>query len=138
MSVASVISDLQTRHAAITGITTASTTMPASLNTASLPIVLVFPGEARHNPRRLSDTESYRTYLVRCYVAPVAQGQGIDESWQDVITLLDRFVTSYAQSHAVGTSARIGHPYSDSGHIVSEFAGIAYHAFEFALPIREL
>lgn len=138
MSTSAVISALQTRHAALSGVTSAPTALPASLKSVELPCALVFLGDGTHSFKRMGDTNVDRTYIVRCYVSPVAQGQGPDDGYQAVISLIDVFTASYDGDRNVGTTARIGVPYRDSGHMIQAFSGVDYHTFEFMLPIREL
>lgn len=135
MSLSSVISAMQTRHGNLSGVASAPTAMPASLSTAQLPCALVFPGEGRHTARRVGERQRVRNLIVRVYVGPIAQGAGIDEGFQDVLTLLDTFCASYEQNTVIDSTAKVWGEFSDTGHIVSEFAGVAYHAFELSLQV---
>ena len=95
MDVSAVIIKLQGLHAAITGITTAPTAMPGALNTADLPCVLVYPGEAKHEKAWDTGKREDRTFLVLVYVKPIGQGQGVDEGFQECLPFFERFSDVY-------------------------------------------
>lgn len=138
MSVSSVISALQAQHATLTGITSAPTRIPASLNTALLPIVITLPASGTWAHAAIGLNRQDRSYKVRLYVAPVAQGEGVDEGYQDTITLIQTLGASYVDWPTwVGTSFEQLREISDSGHIVMSYAGTAFHGCEFTLSIAE-
>ncbi|NIV36803.1 MAG: hypothetical protein GWN58_47420, partial [Anaerolineae bacterium] len=72
MSITSVVTAVQGVNAGITGIRTAPTSIPGKLNTADMPMALVFVGPGA--PTRVSDFSSHRrTFYVRVYVKPVSR-----------------------------------------------------------------
>lgn len=97
-SIASVVTALQTVNAAITGITTAPTVYPPSLNTAQLPAAIVWPAEADDMLEGLGYNVEQRTYRITVYALPIEQGKGIDQGLQAATTLLERFITAYLSS----------------------------------------
>lgn len=136
---AQIITALQTRHAAITGVTNAPTVMPASLNAADLPLVLVFPAASI-----VQDLEPHtfihnrgRSYVVRVYVKPLAQGRGIDEGFQDALTLLPLFDEGYRASNVLSGLTATLSSYSDTGIQPQTFGEVSYHGFAFTLQISE-
>lgn len=141
MAISTVIAALQVRHAALTGVTSAPTAMPASLASSMLPIVLVLPGEATWSTTRIGGPAlQERVMLVRCYVAPVAQGQGVDQGYTAAVALLETFGDSYRTDFSAGTGYQMLRPFTDTGHVIMAWGneGQAYHGFEFKLTVREL
>ncbi len=138
MSVSSVITALQVKHASLTGITTASTTVHASLNTADLPRIITLPGAATWNHAAMAFPRSERIYIVRCYVSPIAQGEGIDEGYQDTVTMIQTMGDAYKvwQDWHGANFEQIA-TVTDGGHVVLEYAGIMYHGVEFQLTLVE-
>jgi GNAT superfamily N-acetyltransferase len=150
VSLDTVIAALQARNAAIIGITTAPTALssyPASLNTADMPIALVWPKAADSRQNSLGDLRrSDRLYEVYVYVAPTAQGAGIAENLATGSLLLQRFVDAYANaadSDLIGGSpqatikASEESPIRDSGLTRLEYAGVEYHGFRLQVGIYE-
>ncbi len=138
MAVSTVIAALQARHALLMGVTSAPTAMPASLASSMLPIAVVIPGEAEWTKKTMGrPAVQTRTYHVRVYVAPVAQGQGLDEGFSAATALLETFGDSYAATQAMGTGYRLEFPFADSGHQIMQWGEAAYHGFEFRLRVAE-
>lgn len=122
MSAVTVASALQTINATITGITSAPTTMPGALNPADLPMVLVQPGPAVHTDVSMRHLRTDRTWYGWVYVKKVGSGLGVDEGYQDAITLLSRFYTEYiTQEHTSNAAWDCLHYVADRG-VRSDFA----------------
>ena len=145
MSISTVIDAVQTIHGNITGITSAPTALPGALNTSELPFVFTWPGPAEWNKYSSTTANHIRTYIVRVYVWPVAQGEGVDEGYQDCLPLLQAFGEEYlsditlggAVEH-IGTGTALEPPTcSDTGVTVLDYAGIDYHGFEFTFMAKE-
>lgn len=145
MSIATVISDIQTVNATITGVTSAPTAMPGKLNTADLPCALAFvgPGEAT----RISDFSlHHRTFYVRCYVQPVVLDIKPNAGYAESYALLQLFVEKYLSDITLG-SATVQHmgrgarwdppTLQDSGVVVMNYAGTDYHGFEITFSVKE-
>lgn len=144
MTIASVITAIQGVNAGIAGVASAPTTIPGRLNTASLPMALVFVGPGA--PERVSDFSlHFRTFYVRFYVKPVAQDVKPDEGYREAYTLLQEVLEEYlsditfgnAVQHA-GRGARYDPPtFEDNGIQVLEYAGVYYHGFEIVVTTKE-
>jgi len=149
MSLSNTKAAIQTLNAAITGITTAPTVYPGALNTADLPCALIFTGEGEWQHTTIGGSARHnRTYRIRVYVTPIAQGKGIDEAMQLVDTLLWRFGITYydkdnqqiaddPQTVLKATDEGI----TDSGYVQMEYpapGGILYHGFEMLVDAWEI
>lgn len=136
---------LQTLHGTITGVTSAPTTYPASLSTAQLPIVLVWPGRGEWRQDTFGYSRSQiREYIVRCFFLPIPQGSP-DKPPAGAETLLQRFGETYldpakAVLDAGGYQVTIlggEGDIRDSGLGIIKYAGVDYHAFEFRIRASE-
>ena len=145
MTISATITAYQTLHAAITGVTSAPTAMPMSLNTSDLPLAFTWPGptiEQRGWTPYGGWYEHRRFYIVRCYVKPIAQGTGFDDGYQTALTLLQRFGTAYmGDANLSGAVMSIGPQIYDSG-VRGDFQWVAgsdvyYHGFEFRIETVE-
>lgn len=144
MSIATVITAIQGVNAGIAGVVSAPTTIPGALRTSDLPEALVFVGPGE--PERVSDFSLHsRTFYVRFYVKPVAQGTKPDDGYSEAYGLLQSVVEEYlsditfggAVEHA-GRGARYDPPsFEDSGIVQLEYAGTAYHGFEIVVTTKE-
>jgi len=144
MTIASVVTAIQAVNAGIAGIRSAPTTIPGDLHTAILPCALVFigPGE----PERVSDFSlHFRTFYVRFYVKPVAQGRKPDEGYREAYTLLQTVLETYlsditlggAVQH-IGRGARYDPPtFEDTGIVEMMYGETAYHGFEIVVTTKE-
>ena len=145
MTIAATVAAYQTIHAAITGIKSAPTSMPQSLNSSDLPFAFTWPGptieQGGWNPSAGWYTHR-RFYIVRCYVKPIAQGAGFDDGYQAAITLLQRFGDAYmGNQNLTGAVAHIGPQIYDTG-VRGDFQWVAgsdvfYHGFEFRIETVE-
>jgi len=116
MSAVTVASALQTINATITGITSAPTAMPGALNPADLPMVVVYPGPAEHSDASMRHLRTDRTWYGWVYVKKVGSGLGVDEGYQDALTLLSRFYTEYiTQEHTANAAWDCLHFVRDEG-----------------------
>ena len=102
MSVSTTITGIQAVNAAITGVSSAPTTMPASLKTASLPLAITIPGPAEWQNNSDGWGFQFRTYMVRVYVKPIAQDIPADGGFQDAVTLIQRFGDKYMEDTTMG------------------------------------
>jgi len=145
MTVAATVTALQTLHATITGVSSAPTVMPASLNNAELPVCLTFPGEGgwKHNSMDGAMLQQRRRYVVKVYVAPIPLGQGLDEGYQLSLPMLQAFGEKYMGVTTLsGAIAHLGTLESgllatDLGVGIIPFAGIDYHGFTYFVDIIE-
>ena len=102
MSVAATVTGIQTVNAAITGVTSAPTAMPGSLNTADLPLAITIPGPAEWQNNSAGWGFQFRTYFVRVYVKPISQDVVADGGFQDAMTLIQRFGDKYMEDVTFG------------------------------------
>jgi hypothetical protein len=138
MSISTVIAALQSKHRGITGIASAPTAMPASINTAAMPIVLCWPGPATWDGISFDASQQTRTYIVRVYVQPVGQGQGVDEGYQDILPLLQAFGAAYMADPYLSNTVFVIDSVSDAGlDGTLMFAGVEYRGFEFRINVVE-
>ena len=146
MTIAAQITAIQTVNAGITGITSAPTTIPGSLNTADLPMMLVFVGPGRPEKDSGSLAIHFRDYYIRCYVKPVSQDIKPDAGYSLAYTLLQRVIDEYlsditfggAIAH-MGTGSRYSPPTMEDGGIQAmEYAGTLYHGFEILITTKEI
>jgi hypothetical protein len=127
---------LQTGHVEIEGVITAPVMMPASIDNADMPMVLVFPSVAVHQEPRIGGPGSERDYDVRVYVGPVASGLGVDERYQESVTLLQAFIEYYYQHKRVLSSVIMPN-WTDSGIYPLNFGGVEWQGFELNITIKE-
>jgi hypothetical protein len=144
MTIAATITALQTLHLTLTtsGVKTAPTTMPSNLNTATMPIVLVWPGEADWRAQAVGLKRQQREYIVRCFVAPVAQDlAGPVNHYATCNTLLEAFGRAYLADVSLGNKVDSIATIVDSGVSGGTFdltwAGVSYWGFVFRLGIVE-
>lgn len=137
MSISSIVAALQAKHALISGVTSAPATYPASLNAVGLPCALTFPGPAVWDEQTVGHMEQKRTFIVRVYVAPIAQGLGVDQGYQACLTLLESFGQAYQSDRSLGGAVEDVFKVEDDGVQVYPFAGADFHGFEFRLSIIE-
>ena len=103
MTVLATVAALQTMHLAVSGVASAPTAMPSNPDQVRFPAVLVWPGEAEWQLQAIDLKRQERTYIVRCYVQPVAQGvAGPDQGYQAGVALLDDFGRAYLGDPTLG------------------------------------
>ena len=144
MTIATTIAAIQAVNAGIAGVKRAPTTIPGSLQTAELPMALVFVGPGQ--PERVSDFSlHFRTFYVRFYVKPVARGIKPDEGYRQAYGLLQTVIETYlsditlggAVQH-IGRGARYDPPtLEDSGVVEMMYGETAYHGFEIVIVTKE-
>ena len=142
MSVSAIVTALQAVHAAISGVKTASGTMPDNLATAELPLVAVWPAEAEWGYAAMDQQRQARTYIVRVFVRPVAQDlPGPDPGYNDCVALLQAFGEAYKAHSHIAAKADIMWPVRDSGisggSIELTWGNTTYWGFVFRVQIEE-
>jgi len=95
MSVQTTVAAIQAINVAITGMKRAPTTMPSNISTADLPMALVWPGDAEWSLQAMGLKRQQRVYIVRVFVAPVAQDRPVDGGYQKCLPLLEAFGQAY-------------------------------------------
>ena len=102
MTVATTVAGIQTVNATISGVTSAPTTMPASLTTASLPFAWTIPGPCEWQNNSANWGYQFRTYLIRFYVLPNAQGIPADQGYQAAESLIEAVGRAYMADTTFG------------------------------------
>ena len=97
MSTSTIQARLQAINATITGVESAPTEMPGSINKSDLPLALSYPEEADHRTRSVKTTGPVRHWVIRVYVRPIGTGVVVDEGFSEVYPLLDALRTEYAK-----------------------------------------
>lgn len=136
MTIATTVAALQALHATVTGITSAPTVMPASINTADLPMVLTIPGAGTWTRRAFDQAQQERVYLVRVFVGPTGQGT-VDEAFDAALPILQAMGVVYLAWTL--TDVVYDMDFTDSGldgRLL--FGGQEYRGFEFRLTVREV
>lgn len=127
MTVSAIIDALQKLHRTIEGVKLAPAKYPGSINSADLPLVIVWPGRAttKFVTTKGIVIRSERMYSVRVYVEAVGQND-YDTPARDGITLLQRFLERYMRESEIAQ----GYPkileVSDSGLTAGGEAGLVY------------
>jgi len=98
MTIQTTVTAMQAIHKGIAGVATAPTVYPPSLASASLPLVITWPGPGEAMLAGKAFNTSQRIYRVTCYCMPSQQGRGIDEGWQLAQELLKLFQAAYLDS----------------------------------------
>jgi len=138
MSVAATYAKLCSVVAASSGIVTCSTSLPMALNDAGLPWAVILPGAAEWNEHASGLKRQIRTYTIRVYVKPVAQGLGYDEGFTACLGPLNALGNTILGNVSLdNTVDEIRQPIPDTGIMVLAFNGIDYHGFEYRLQITE-
>ena len=142
MTIAATITALQTVHAGIAGINAAPTAFPSNLNTATMPIALVWPGEADWRAQAVGLRRQQREYIVRVYVSPIAQDKaGPENAYALCNSMLQAFGRAYLDDPTLGGVVDNISTILDSGVSGGTFdltwAGVSYWGFVFRLGIVE-
>lgn len=137
-SLQDIIAAIQDVNVTIAGVKAAPTVMPAALNTADLPCALVFVGDFVGTQQAIGMSRCNETFIVRVYVRPIAQGQGVDQGYQEMLELLQAFIDKYhEQQQTGGMFGGLAEQVRDfSGNAAPlMFAGTLYHGFEIRLEV---
>jgi len=132
MTILATKAALQALHLTISGVRSAPTVMPLSLNTADLPCVLVFAGESTWNELGNQVEEQQREYICKVFVNTVVDGNP-----DAVIPFLALFGLIYYNNITLSGTVNYIERIRDSGQVVLEWAGVQYHGTEFRLRASE-
>lgn len=142
---------LQTKHAAVSGVRKAPTSMKdyprGEVNPSDMPYVVTIPGEGSWRQESLNALNRQdRNFRVMVIVAPVGQGYGT-EFIESVSTLIQAFGDMYltrqtqllqASPSQITLKASIDAPILDSGYDEElVFNDTAYRGFEFTVGVYE-
>jgi hypothetical protein len=141
MSVQTTISALQTKHATITGMKSAPTAMPSVLNTADLPMALVWPADAEWSLQAMGLRRQDRLYIVRVFVAPVAQDRPVDGGYQRCLPLIEAFGQAYQADTTLGGAVDHINDCRDmgisGGGYELTWGGMPYWGFVYRVQVTE-
>ena len=146
MSVAATVAGIQTINAAITGVTSAPTTLPASINTAMLPCAITMPGPCEWANQSAGWGYQFRTYVVTFYVLPIAQGIPADQGYQAAEALIQSVGDKYMEDTTFGgvvNTVRLdyGQPPITDGGVRGDLQygteGESYWGFVFQIVTKE-
>ena len=140
MTIAATYAKLYALAAATSGITTATTGIPAQLTDDMLPCVVTIVGPAEWNEHASGLYRQVRTYEQRCFVQPIAQGVTLDDGYAACLAPLYNLGRTYIQDVTLGgTVDNLGDrgDFTDSGVQVLNWAGTDYHGFTLVLRITE-
>lgn len=138
MTIATTIAALQALHATVTGVTSAPTTTPASINTADLPMVITIPGACTWKQEYAGGHVTEREYIVRLFVSPVGQDT-VDEAFDAAVPIIQAIGEAYQDDPTLTAAVtHIDNNFTDTGldgQLL--FAGQAYRGCEFRVTITE-
>lgn len=95
MAQTDILEALQTINAAVTGVVQAPTEFPGQLNSSDLPMALSYPERAEYEVYAREGSQETRTWFVRVYIQPIAQGRSVDEGFGKTVVFVDRFRAEY-------------------------------------------
>lgn len=140
MTIAGICTALQTRHALISGVTSAPTAYPASIEASDCPYVLSDPwrGKTGWESHGGDLSISERIYRVRVFYQPAAFN--LDQGKQGAITLLEAMLVGYKSDATVTADAAIllERDIEDSGVVENlPYGESSYIGFTVLLPVEE-
>lgn len=143
MSVTTHLAALSTLSLTVTGIRSAPTDMPAVLNNADLPIMLWWPGAAQWTEETYGQKKQLRTYMGRCFVAPLGLDRPIKGGFLEGLSIIQAMGEALLADPTLGDTVdtvEAGEtPITDKGMGIVHFPydGTVYHGFEVQLVIKE-
>lgn len=137
MSVLTTLAAFQDLHASIDGVATAPDELPATITPENCPLAFTFVGAAEWHEHSRGLPAQDREYIVRVFVAPVAQGAGLDENYQKAIPLIEAFGLAYLDNKTLSGAVEQMPSILDEGIGQIIWQGHAYHGFVYRVSIRE-
>lgn len=140
MSIATIIAALQARHAAVSGVKTATTTYPPAIEASDCPYVLVDPWRGKTSWDSYGGDLSIaeRVYRVRVFYQPAAFN--LDQGKQGAIALLEAMLADYTSNATLTSTAAIllERDIEDSGVVENlPYGENTYIGFTVLLPVEE-
>ena len=139
MTILATLSTLRGIVAASSGITTAKTTIPASIHDSDLPCAMIFPDRGTWNEHAIGLYRNVQTYVVRVFVKPIAQGASVDEGYQACFApfqaLADTLIRNRSLNNTVDEVRQPIRTIGPRGDF--QWGGVTYHGFELQLDITE-
>lgn len=137
MSVLATVAAFQALHETITGVATAPDKLPATITMENCPLVFTFVGPCEWQESSVGLKAQDREYIIRCFVAPVAQGEGLDENYQKAIPLIEAFGLAYLDNKRLSGAVEQMPSIYDEGIGQIIWQGHAYHGFVYRVTVRE-
>jgi len=138
MSITATVAAFQTLHLTISGVVTAPTALPGSVNEVELPLALTKPDEATWVEQAIGLKRQNRIYVVFCLVAPVALGKDMpDTGFKACLPLLQAFGETYLSHRTLNGAVDHLDNIRDGGVEILTYAGINYHGFVFHVDTVE-
>jgi hypothetical protein len=140
MTITTIITALQSRHAAVDGVATAPTAYPASIEASDCPCVLVDPwrGKTSWDSHGGDLAIAERLCRVRVFYQPAAFN--LDQGKQGAIALLEAMLADYRANATLTDSAAIllERDIEDTGIVENlPYGENTYHGFTIVLPVEE-
>lgn len=142
MSVTSIITAMQTRHAAISGVKTAPTVYPASLHPSDLPLLLtdLTTFEEHQEAHDEDETVLDAVFRVRGFCQPSNLGS-FDQGKQAIHTLLDAVLADYRLDAGLSSAVFIRTDVRGGvrGRVVNDLAygEGTFYGFEISVQVQE-
>lgn len=148
MSIANTISCIQRLNRTISGVKLAPTKYPGSINSADLPLVLVWPGRATTVPltSRAEVVKMQRQYEVRVYVeaagqddytAPTNRGVALLNNFLDTYFRNKILEAGYAEIVNIEDTCLISGGTSVTEQMM-QYSGVSYKGFVCVLNVIEV
>jgi len=137
MSVSTVVAAFQDLHATISGVATAPDELPGSITEEKCPLAFTFVGGAEWQSRAVGLPAQDREFIIRCFVAPVLEGAGLDESYAKALPLIEAFGLAYLADKTLSGACEQMRAINDEGVGILFYGGHAYHGFVYRVTVRE-
>jgi len=140
MTIATVRAAFQTFLGSVTGIVSAPARMPASINTADLPIALTHAGPGRWMQGSIGQKQQIRNMIVNVYVQPVAQNVPVEQGYAACEPILeaigDALLDDPTLSDVVSTLQVQENEMTDGGIVVLVYGDVPYHGVQLTIPTK--
>lgn len=142
MTITATWSKIVSMVAASSGIVTCSTSLPAVVNNADLPLAYVTVGPGQWNEHAVSLKRQVRVYVITVLVKPVALGLYPDEGYQAAMPILNALGNTFLDDPTLGhTVDEIGSgarpQFGDAGIASIKFGDVDYIGCQVQLQVTE-
>lgn len=137
MSVSTVVAAFQALHASISGVATAPDELPGSITAEKCPLAFTFVGGSEWQERAVGLKAQDREYIIRCFVAPIIEGAGLDEAYSQGLPLIEAFGLAYLGNKTLSGACEQMRAIYDEGLGILFYGGHAFHGFIFRITVRE-
>lgn len=137
MTIAATYAQICSMAAGTTGITSAPAYLVDQITDDMLPYVMVVVGQATWNQHASGLYRQVRTYELRCFVKPVAQGASVDEGYSACLAPLYNLGRTFVMSNSLGGTVDQTNSQADTGVQKLTFADVDFHGFTLTLGVTE-